>query len=1103
MTPKHLKGPLRIALALAIVCISAGFARSQQFDPNLYAGMKWRLIGPFRGGRVLAVAGVAGQPNVYYFGAVGGGVWKTTDGGLVWKPLFDRQPIASIGAIAVAPSDPNVIYVGTGEADMRSDISFGDGVYKSTDAGETWRNVGLKDSRHIGRILVDPRNPDVALVAALGHAYGPNGERGVFRTADGGSSWQRVLYKDENTGAIDLSFAPDDSRIVYAALWRTRRPPWNTYAPLDGPGSGLYKSTDGGITWSQLAGGGLPSGEWGRIGIAVARGDHGNRVYASIDAKDAGLYRSDDAGNTWRRVGTDSRIRKRSWYFSGVTPDSQDPNVVYVANTSLYRSTDGGETFEATKGAPGGDDYHTLWIAPDDPRRMILGSDQGAAISVDGGNTWSSWYNQPTAQFYHVATDNRFPYYVYGAQQDSGTVAIASRSDYGLITDRDWYSTGGEESGYILPDPSDPDVVYGGGPAGVLLRFSRTTGQSQNISPWPASIFGGKYRFTWTSPLAFSPQDSHVLYFGSQYLFRTSDGGTHWEIISPDLTLNHKQDRKTSPSAAGADADSNTRSKIPSETHSETHSEMHSETHSETHSEIDDRAVIYTIAPSPARAGRIWIGTDNGLIQLTDNGGNTWRDVTPEGLPPWSRVSLIAASAFNAETAYAAIDRHETDDFRPYVFRTHDSGKTWQKISEGIPDRSYVNAVREDPARKGLLFAGTETDVYVSFDDGDRWQSLQLNLPVASVRDLAIQGNDLVIATHGRAFWILDDITPLRQLDSQVARSDAHLFAPAPAIRVRRDVNNDTPFPPETPAGANPPSGAVIDYSLKSEPQGEITLEILRHDGALVRRFSSEMKPAPALAQEPPDIPSYWFRPAQPLPNNSGMNRFVWDLRYSRPPTIQQSYTIAAVFGQDTPSLPEGPLALPGEYQVRLTVAGRTYSRPLVVQMDPRVKTAGEELAKQLDLQRKIGEALERNYQAYAQVRDLRSQLELLEQRLGNVSTAKGIVDAARELDQKTANIEGELRDWPARPTGLIGSDETLAALATAIGTADRAPTAQSYEVFEESLQELNAHLEQWQGLLHKELPALNALMREKKIPPIVVAPGSPEHSKPKAAAQP
>jgi photosystem II stability/assembly factor-like uncharacterized protein len=1089
MMPKHLAGRLRIAVVLAIACISAGVARSQQFDPSLYAGMKWRLIGPFRGGRVLAVAGIAGQPNVYYFGSVGGGVWKTTDGGLVWKPLFDGQPIASIGAIAVAPSDPNVIYVGTGEADMRSDISFGDGVYKSTDAGETWQNVGLKDSRHIGRILVDPRNPDVVLVAALGHAYGPNNERGVFRTADGGSSWQKVLYKDENTGAIDLSFAPDDSRIVYAALWRTRRPPWNTYAPLDGPGSGLYKSTDGGITWNQLAGGGLPSGEWGRIGIALAHGNHGNRVYVSIDAKDAGLYRSDDAGNTWRRVGTDSRIRKRSWYFSGVTPDSQDPNVVYVANTSLYRSTDGGQTFEAMKGAPGGDDYHTLWIAPDDPRRMILGSDQGAAISVDRGTTWSSWYNQPTAQFYHVATDHRFPYYVYGAQQDSGTVAIASRSDYGLITDRDWRSAGGEESGYLLPDPNDPDVVYGGGPAGVLSRFSRTTGQSQNISPWPASIFGGKYRFTWTSPLAFSPQDSHVLFFGSQYLLKTSDGGMHWEIISPDLTLRHKQDRKTSPSAAGADADSNPRSKIPSETPSETHSET------------DDRAVIYTIAPSPARAGRIWIGTDNGLIQLTDNGGNTWRGVTPEGLPAWSRVSLIAASAFDAETAYAAIDRHETDDFRPYVFRTHDSGKTWQKISEGIPDRSYVNAVREDPVRKGLLFAGTETGVYVSFDDGDRWQSLQLNLPVASVRDLAIQGNDLVVATHGRAFWILDDITPLRQLDSQVAGSDVHLFAPAPAVRVRRDVNNDTPLPPETPAGANPPSGAVIDYYLKSAAQGEITLEILRRDGTLVRRFSSEMKPAPA--QEPPDIPSYWFRAAQPLRKNSGMNRFVWDLHYSRPPTIERSYTIAAVFGQDTPSLPEGPLILPGEYQLRLTVARRAYTRSLVVQMDPRVKTAGEELAKQLDLQTKIGDALERNYQAYAQVRDVRSQLELLEQRLDNVSTAKAIVDAARELDQKAANVEGKLQDWPARPTGLIGSDETLAALATAVGTADRAPTAQSYAVFEESLRELSAHLEQWQGLQHKDLPAFNARMREKKIPPIGIAPGSPEHSKSKAAAQP
>ncbi|HET7750464.1 MAG TPA: hypothetical protein VFK81_13845, partial [Terriglobales bacterium] len=788
-------------------------ARAQGVDPSLYAGLRWRCIGPFRGGRALAAAGVPGEPETFYFGAVGGGVWKTTDMGRVWKPIFDAAPIASIGALAVAPSNPSVIYVGTGEADMRSDISFGDGVYKSTDAGKTWRNVGLRETRHIGRIVVDSHNPDIVLVAALGRAYGPNPERGVFRSTDGGQTWQKVLYKDENTGAVDLAFDPDNSQTVFASLWRTRRPPWSTYAPLGGPGSGLYKSTDGGSTWTEISGHGLPSGELGRIGVAVAAGTHGPRVYAVVDAKqNGGLYRSDDGGANWMLMSTDRRIHQRGWYFGTVTADPLDPNRVYIPNVSLYRSTDGGKTFTSIKGAPGGDDYHLLWVDPGDWRRMIVASDQGTTISLDYGQTWSSWFNQPTAQFYHVATDNQFPYKVYGAQQDSGTAGTLSRSDYGQITFRDWRPVGGDEGGYIVPDPSDPNFVYAGGTLGELHRFSWNTGESQDISPWPSVSFGTeisgrKYRFTWTSPIVFSPQDPQTLYMGAQMLLQTRDRGMSWQAISPDLT---GADAGVT-GAQGPLAVSNAMQR--------------------------GYGVIYTIAPSPTNPGLIWVGTDTGLIQLTRNGAKTWENVTPKGLAPWSKISLIDASRFDAGTAYAAVDRHRVDDFRPYIYRTHDYGKTWTQISNGIADTAYVHAMREDPDRKDLLFAGTETGVYVSLDDGGHWQPLQLNLPVAPIHDLVVHGDDLVVATHGRSFWILDDIAPLRQLSPDVASADAHLFRPAVALRVRGNQNRDTPLPPETPAGQNPPEGAIFDYYLKAAAAAPVVLEIADAQGNAVRRF--------------------------------------------------------------------------------------------------------------------------------------------------------------------------------------------------------------------------------------------------------------------------
>ena len=901
---------------------------------NFYSAMQWRCIGPHRGGRVLAVSGVRGEPDTFYFGAVAGGVWKTNDAGRTWTPIFDGQPIASIGALAVSTSNPNVIYVGTGEADMRSDISYGAGMYKSIDAGKSWSYIGLGDTRQIGRVLIDPKNPDIVLVAALGHGFGPNAERGVYRTTDGGKSWTRVLSKDENTGAIDLAYDPDNSRTVYASLWNVRRPAYSTYAPITGPGGGLYKSTDGGVTWKEIAGHGLPTGTLGRIGLDVVAGQHGKRVYALIDAGTAsGLYRSDDGGEEWTLVSTDPRILSRGWYFGEVRSDPKSPDVVYVSNVSLYRSTDGGKNFKAIRGAPGGDDYHSLWIDPENPRRMISGVDQGTIITVNGGKTWSSWYNQPTAQFYHVAVDNQFPYWVYGAQQDSGTAAVVSRSDYGQITFRDWHPIGAGESGYILPDPVNPQIVYGGSTGGELYRFNSKTGQVQDMSPTPAEL-GTKvtHRYPWTTPIAFSFQAPHALYQASQFLMKTVDGGRSWKVISPDLTL------RPGEKEAGA------------------------------------QGVVWTIAPSPIAAGTIWIGTDNGLVQLTRNDGQTWNEVSPKGLPPWSMISLIDASPHDVATAYAAIDRHQMDDITPHIYRTHDSGKTWTEITNGIPATAYVHAVREDPIRKGLLFAGTETGVYVSFNDGELWQPLQLNLPVTPIRDLVVKGNDLVVATHGRSFWILDDISPLREITSAVAAASVHLFRPATAIRIRKNVAHDTPLPPETPAGKNPPAGAIIDYSLQSVPAGEVTIEITDSAGVLVRKYSSNDEPG--KPDETQNFPTYWFNPPASLSKTVGLNRFVWDLRYERPRALRYGYSIAAAYGEDAIMVPEGPLVLPGVYRVKLTVAGQSYTATLEVKLDPRVRIPQLALAHQLALEMKLIEAMEQSYSGVQQINELRSRIK-------------------------------------------------------------------------------------------------------------------------------
>jgi len=1007
------------AIALLFLLVSAAFG--QQVDPSLYSGLRWRMIGPHRGGRTIAVSGVESQPSVYYFGGVGGGVWKSANGGLTWEPIFDGQPIGSVGAIAVAQTNPNVIYVGTGEADFRSDLTYGNGVYKSTDGGRTWKNVGLGASRHISRIVLDPRNPDVVFVAAMGSAYGPSIERGVFRSTDGGATWQKVLFRDENSGAIDIALDPDRPQTVWAALVHDQRPPWSAYPPATTSG-GIYKSNDGGNVWNPVTNGGLPEGDWGRIGLAVARGTHGQRVYALIDAKEGGLFKSDDGGQTWLRTGIDSRVRGRMWYFGEIYIDPKDQDTVYVPNVSIYHSSDAGKTFVAIKGAPGGDDYHALWIDPANPRRMIFGSDQGAGVTVDGGRTWSSWYNQPTAQFYHVAVDNEFPYHVYGAQQDSGSVYILSRSNDGSITFRDWHPAGAGESGYIAPDPSDPNTIYGGGTYGELFRYDRRTGQAQNIAPDAIRNFGEahpEHRFTWTSPVVFSPQDSHTLYFGSQSVLRSTNQGNSWEAISPDLTGTDPKASQEGPLAVG-------------------------------NAKARGHGVVYTIAPSPVAAGQIWAGTDSGLVQLTRDNGKTWNNVTPQGLSDWSKISLIDASHFDAGTAYAAIDRHRLDDIGPYIYRTHDFGKSWTRINNGIPEGAYVRAVREDLAKKGLLYAGTELGVFFSINDGDTWQPLQLNLPVSPVHDLVIKDNDLVIATHGRACWILDDISPLRQLATAQPSTVPHLFQPSTAMRVRANTNHDTPLPPEEPAGENPPPGAIFYYYLKSPIQDEVKLEILDAKGQVVRTYSS--KDQPFRPPTPPAFPMYWIRPAEPLSTAAGMHRFIWDLRYSAPPVAQPGYSMSTAAGTDTPREPEGPQAVPGQYSLRLTVGGKSYDQPFKLVMDPRVKTSPADLQKQFDLESKLVVALRQASQAVDDIHAAAQAKKISaedEKKLAGARRRRGEPDPEADPNQPSL----------AR---MIGD---LSQLIVGIDGADAAPTSQQAAAAEKTLGHTQALLRQWETL--------------------------------------
>jgi photosystem II stability/assembly factor-like uncharacterized protein len=1041
-------------------------SESSRPEEKVFKGMKYRLIGPFRGGRSLTAAGIPGDPTTYYFGATGGGVWKSTDGAMTWSPVFDKEGTAAIGSLAVAASNHNVIYVGTGETCLRGNISHGDGVYKSLDGGKTWKNVGLKDSRAIGKIIVNPANPDIVFVAALGHPFGSNPERGIFRTTDGGKTWDKVLYKDENTGGIDVAFDPHNPNILFGALWQARRTSWSMES--GGPGSGLYRSNDGGTTWKRLEEHGLPKGPYGKIGVTVAA--NSDRVYALIEAHnpDGGLYRSDDGGESWQLVNPNHSLWQRPWYYMHVIADPRDENVLYIMDVDAYKSTDGGHLFNKVK-VPHGDN-HGLWIDPQNTKRMIASNDGGVTVTLDGGKTWTTEDNQPTAQFYHVTTDGAMPYRVYGAQQDSGTVAIVSRSDDGSISRSDWYDVGGGEAGYIAPDPRDPEIVYAADYQGLITRYDRHIGQVKSITEQPelSDAHGAanlEHRFQWTAPVLISPHDPNTLYHGGEMLFKTTDGGVHWAAISPDLTRNDKSKQKVSGGDITLD-DSGT--------------------------EYYD--TIFALAESPITKGLIWVGTDDGLVQLTRDEGKTWTNVTSKDWPEWSRISQIDLSTFDPGTAYVAVDRHQFDDLHPYIYKTADYGKTWTKLTQGIPDTTFVRAVRQDPKKKGLLYAGTEMGVFVSFDDGAKWRLLKLNLPTVPVHDLLVKDNDLVVATHGRAFWILDDLSPLRQYSEDVAQKAAFLYEPATAFRIQAGASGERH--PSKLTGHNPPAGAVIYYYLKDAPKGETEakLEILDASGKVIRKYlSTEYN----TLEEPPDPDDK--KPEKQIKPEAGLNRFVWDLRYEEARHVPGYYLYE--YGNGA----RGPVAVPGHYQVRLTVGGQTQTAGFDLKLDPRVHVSQEDLQAQFNLLLETRDELSRVYDAVNQIQDVRLQLSGLKRRLPTNASTKSITGAADELEKKLVGVRDQLvnleitanEDSLAYPPQL---DAKLAYLAMDAGSADSAPTEAEARQLEKLKRQSGELLARWDDLQRRDLADFQKLTAQGSLSTVVVPPAGRSSEEPVSA---
>ncbi len=1007
--------------------------------------MQWRLVGPFRGGRGVAIEGVPGEPNTYYFGAVAGGVWKTTDGGANWKPLFDKQhSTSSIGAIAVAPSEPNIVYAGSGESALRGNITYGDGVYKSVDGGRNWRNVGLKDSRHIGAIIVNPDNPDIVFVAALGHAFGPNDERGIYRTTDGGKTWSKVLGKDENTGAIDVVFDPHNPNTLFAALYQVRRQPW--FFSSGGDGSGLYRSTDGGNTWQHLEGHGLPKGVLGRIGVTVSGADP-DRVYAIIEAREGGIFRSDDGGDNWEKINDDLRFRQRAWYFSKIYADPRAVDTLYVLNTGLFRSVDGGKDFKLLPARHG--DHHGLWIDPKDPERLGNASDGGASVSVDGGETWSTQNNQPTAQFYHVAVDNAFPYHIYGAQQDNSNLGIASRGESGVIGRQDWFQAGDGETGFVIPDPRDWHIIYSNN-EGYITRYDKSKELYQDVSVWPLDNSGHgasdlKHRFQWVSPLLLSSHNPNTIYTAGEAVFKSTDQGHSWSAISDDLTRNDKSKQKPSGGPIQNDITS-----------------------------IEYYDVVFALAESPLKKGMLWAGTDDGLLHVTTDDGATWARVTPN-MPEWSCVSLIDPSHFDAGSAYVAVDRHRLDDLKPYIYKTNDTGHSWTAITNGIPEGAYVHAVREDPKHRGLLYAGTELGVYVSFDEGGHWQSLQMNLPTSPIRDLVVKDDDLVVATHGRAFWVLDDVTPLRQITDQVAQAEMKLYEPQTAIRLHYPDEVDT----HQAAGTNPPAGAIIDYYLKNTPTGEVTLDLLDASGKVVRHLSSKEEGG---HNQPPEWPDQ-IEAAKTIPAKEGMNRFAWDLRYNDPVQTAGAF----YYGGG----PRGALAIPGDYQVKLTVNGQSQTAPLRVAMDPRLKGAEEGIRKAFELSVRVNERFSQLHQAVNQIRQTKAQIEGLHLRFGDHEQLKPALAAADETAKKMSAIEEKLIQVNMKSSegNLVYPNQLNEEFYTfsRVIEADAAPTEPQQEVFKMLDRRLEEQLQAWGQLKTNEIPKINDMIKQADLPALTV----------------
>jgi photosystem II stability/assembly factor-like uncharacterized protein len=1034
-------------------------------DITLLKTLKWRLIGPFRGGRVDAVAGVDSEPQVYYFGATGGGVWKTTNAGMDWQSLSDGQAFGtgSVGAVAVSQSDPNVLYVGLGETDIRGNVSHGDGMYKSMDGGKTWKHIGLESTRHISRVRIDPKNPDVVYVAALGHVWGPNPERGIFRTKDGGKTWEKIFYRGPKAGAIDLTFDPTNANILYAAFWEVYRKPWDLES--GGPGGGLFKSTDAGNTWSELTHNpGLPKGTIGNVGVTVSAANP-ERVWAQIEAENGGIFRSDDGGKNWTKVNEDRKLRQRAWYYNRIYADPKDPNKLYAVNVGFFRSDDGGKTFNPIK-TPHGDN-HDLWIAPSDPQRMVESNDGGASVSINGGKNWTSLNNQPTAQFYRVALDNDFPYHVYGAQQDNTTVRIASRTTTGGISERDWYDVGGGESGWIAPYLKDTNIVFAGSYDGLITRHNHHDGQTRNVTVWPDNPMGAgaeamKYRFQWNFPLLFSVHNPDQLLAGGSVLFASADQGQSWKAISPDLTRNDKSKQKSSGGAITKDNTS-----------------------------IEYYDTIFTAIESPVKKGLMWVGSDDGLVHLTRDGGEHWNNVTPKNMPEWIQINSIEASPFDSGTAYFAATMYKFDDNRPFLFKTTDYGKTWRQINNGIPESAFTRVIREDPNRRDLLYAGTETGIYVSFDGGAKWQSLQLNLPIVPITDLAIQKRDqeLVAATQGRAFWILDELPLLAQLTDSIAHEDAHLFAPKAVYRTPSEHSPDSP----PNQGANPANGTVVYYWLHDKPKDEVILEFLDANQKLIKKLSSKAPEHPpevqvsSAEQEEEETGPRGASAPERVPAEQGLNRFEWNLCYPDATKFPGMVLWAGTV--------RGPMIVPGIYQVRLTVNGKQQTQKFEVRKDPRVTTTPEQYLAQLQLAQQMRDKLSQTNEAIIRIRDVCKQIDELTARLkaaGDTPKSKLVIDRAKALSGELTSIEEALYQTKNKasedPLNFpIRLNNKLAALLADVAQADAQPTASQQQVYEDLATSINAQIKKLNQLMDSSVPAFNKFVRDQDIPAIAL----------------